>query len=415
VPNSTTQNFQNQLSSSISYSKDWNGQYNLSVSANHSQNSNSGLINLNLPTASFSVVTFYPLQKKEQVGTPKWYEKLGIGYTGNLTNQFSFYSDAFSLRRLFDTAQYGVSHNIPISLSLPSLGPVQISPGISYDERWYGQKTMRVWDDTAKQVVTSYSRGLYAARQMSYGISANTRVFGTYQFNPAKKVQAIRHEIRPNVSLSYAPDLNKRFYSTVQVDSTAKNFTTYSTIDGASPGGRQGNIGFGIDNTVEMKVKSKKDTTNGGIKKIRLIDGFGFNGSYNMLADSFKLSTLSIYFRTNLFEKINITASSSLDPYEIDERGFRRNKFMWAGDSFKFGRITNGSVAVSTSFQSKSKDGKTDQERLPRDEFMTPEEQQRQLDYVRNNPAEFTDFNIPWSLSLSYSLSFTKVPSTDKL
>ncbi len=39
---------------------------------------------------------------------------------------------------------------------------------------------------------------------------------------------------------------------------------------------------------------------------------------------------------------------------------------------------------------------------------MTPDEQQRQLDVVRNNPAEYTDFNIPWTLQLSYSLSFTR-------
>jgi hypothetical protein len=248
---------------------------------------------------------------------------------------------------------------------------------------------------------------------MSYGVSANTRIFGTYQFNKANRVQALRHEIRPNVSLSYVPDLNKRFYSTVQVD-TGNRFIRYSTLDGSTGGGgRGGNIGFGVDNTLEMKVRSRKDTSNGGIKKVRLIDGFGFNGSYNLLADSFPLSALSIYFRTNLFEKINITASSTVDPYEIDARGFRRNKFMWAGDRFRVGRVTNGSVAVSTSFQSKSKDGKTDKDRIQQDQYMTPDEQQRQLDYVRSNPAEFTDFNIPWSLQLSYSLSFTRQLAAD--
>ncbi len=407
VSNNAMQNFQNQLSSSITYSKDWRGKYNLTLSANHNQNNNTRLINLSLPTANFSVVTLYPFQKKEQVGTPKWYEKLGVGYTGNLQNQFSFYDSAFSLRRLFDTAQYGASHSIPISLSLPSLGPVQISPGVSYEERWYGQKNIKSWDDTSKQVINRVSRGLYAYRQMSFGVSANTRIFGTYQFGKSSRVEAIRHEIRPTASLSYVPDLNQRFYSSVQID-TSKRFLRYSTIDGSTGGGRAGNIGFGVDNTLEMKVKSRKDTSSSGIKKVKLIDGFGFNGSYNLLADSFPLSALSFYFRTNLFDKINITASTSLDPYEIDARGFRRNKYMWAGDQFKFGRITNGSVAVSTSFQSKSKDGKTDKQRLPQDEYMTPDEQQRQLDVVRNNPAEYTDFNIPWSLQLSYSLSFTR-------
>jgi hypothetical protein len=40
---------------------------------------------------------------------------------------------------------------------------------------------------------------------------------------------------------------------------------------------------------------------------------------------------------------------------------------------------------------------------------MTPEEQQRQLQFARSNPAEFTDFNIPWTLSLNYSFNFNRV------
>ena len=78
------------------------------------------LVNLNLPTASFNVVTFYPFQKKEAVGTPKWYEKLGLGYTGNFMNRIDFYDSAFSLRKILDTAQYGATHSIPITLSLPN-------------------------------------------------------------------------------------------------------------------------------------------------------------------------------------------------------------------------------------------------------------------------------------------------------
>lgn len=73
------------------------------------------------------------------MGTPKWYEKLGLGYSGNLQNQFSFYDSTFNFRRMLDTVQWGAQHNIPITLSLPSLGPITIAPSISYEERWYGQ------------------------------------------------------------------------------------------------------------------------------------------------------------------------------------------------------------------------------------------------------------------------------------
>lgn len=187
VSNNSLQNFQNSLSSSINYTKDWSGKYNLSVSANHSQNGNLGLVNLNLPTASFNVVTVYPFQRKEIAGTPKWYEKLGVGYTGNFQNQFAFYDSAFSIRRVLDTAQYGATHVIPITLSLPQMGAIQLAPNVSYEERWYGQKILRSWDTVRKRVDTSISRGLYASRQMQFGISASTRIFGIYQFGKTKK------------------------------------------------------------------------------------------------------------------------------------------------------------------------------------------------------------------------------------
>jgi hypothetical protein len=411
VSNNPVVNFNNSLTSTINYTKDWRGKYNLSVNANHSQNSVSRLVNLSLPTVNFSAVTFYPFQKQEQIGEPKWYEKLGIAYTGNLQNQLSFYDSAINFRRILDTAQWGATHNVPITLSLPSLGPVQISPSVSFEERWYGQKIIRTWNDTLNKVDTSISRGFYAARQMQFGLSASTRIFGTYQFGENSKVVAIRHEVRPTFSINYKPDFMKRYFYDLQIDSTGQNRFRFSQFDGGLNGsfseGEFGGIGFGLDNTLEMKVRDRKDTT-GTTRKVKLIDGFGFNGSYNMVADSFKLSPLSFYVRSNLFEKISITANATLDPYEFDARGFRRDKLMWSGSNFSLGRITNGSVAMSTSFRSKSKDGKTQEERLPMDEYMTPDDQQRQLEMVRNNPGEYTDFNIPWSVQLSYSLNFSR-------
>ena len=419
VANNAIQNFQNSLSSSITYTKDWEGKSNLSLSANHSQNNNLRLVDLSLPNASFNVVTFYPFQRKELVGTPKWYEKLGIGYTGNLQNQIAFYDSAFSFKQLIDTAQWGVNHTIPITLSLPQVGPILISPSVSYEERWYAQKVIKTWNDSTKKVDTSVTKGLYTARQMAFGIGTSTRIFGTVQFKGNHKIKAIRHEIRPSLSLNYRPDMQKRYYYNVQVD-TAGNVMRFSQFEGGILGafgeGRFGGIGFGVDNVLEMKVRNKKDTSEGGTKKVRLLDGFGFNGSYNLVPgsnDRFPLSNISIYARSNLFEKINITANATVDPYRLDSTGTRIPKLMWRDNLFHPGRITNGNIAVSTSLQSKSKDGKTDQERLPEDNFMTPDEQQRQLEYVRSNPAEFTDFNIPWTLQLSYSLSFTRALQPD--
>ncbi len=160
-----------------------------------------------------------------------------------------------------------------------------------------------------------------------------------------------------------------------------------------------------------MKVRSKKDTSAAGIKKVRLIDGFGFNGSYNLMADSFKLSPISLYVRSTLFEKINITAGGSIDPYQINETGDRINKFAWEGEKFSPGRLTNGNIAISTSFKSKAKDEQKEKEQEELNSGLPPmtiDEQMAQLDYVRQNPAEFADFNVPWSVNISYSLNFSR-------
>jgi LPS-assembly protein len=418
VTNNPMRNVQNNLNSSITYSKTWGTRYNLTASANHNQNNNEpALINLNLPNVAFTVNTFYPFARKELIGESKWYEKLGVGLNTNLANQVSIYEKDFSLSKLIDTMQWGAQHNIPIQLSLPSLGPLQVSPGISYQEKWYSRKFQRYWDAAGQDIDTITQKGFYTSRDISFSLGLSTAIFGKFEkFGPHSPFTAIRHVIRPTFSISYKPDMAAKDYYTTQVDSIGNRyrFSYYDgTIFGPFGEGQFGGISFGLDNNIEAKVRSKKDTADGGIKKIRLIDGFGFNGGYNFLADSFKLSTISLYFRSTLFEKINITAGANLDPYKVNAMGYRINEYAWKGGSFSPGRITNGNIAISTSFQSKPKDDKKAKEKD--DQFnnnnlppMTPEEQMEQLNYTQLHAAEFADFNIPWSLNISYSFSFSR-------
>ncbi|ULQ57663.1 LPS-assembly protein LptD [Flavihumibacter rivuli] len=406
-------NFTNQLYSSIYYTKNWDNRFNLTLNAGHDQNSRTRLINIRLPEGSFTVNNFYPLQKKEFVGEPKWYEKLGIGLNSQFRNQVSFYDSAFSFSQLIDTLQWGAQHTVPITLALPALGPVQISPGMSYNERWYAQQFVRSWNPTKEGLDTSITKGFFTARDVAFSIALNTAIFGKFEnFGKNSRIRAIRHVIRPSVSANYKPDLNGKDHYTTQIDTLGNKFR-FSKYDGSLYGafseGTFGGMSFTLDNNLEMKVRDKKDTSAEAIKKVRLIDGFGISGSYNFLADSFKLSTFNVYLRSTLFEKVNFTASANIDPYKTDSRGFRIDEYAWSGGNFSLGRITSGNIAVSTSFRSKEKkkvekaqDDLVKSGALP----MTMDEQQAQLNYIRNNPAEFADFNIPWSLNVSFSLSF---------
>ncbi len=422
VANNPTINFQNQLSSSITYTKNWENKYNLSASANHNQNNNTRLVSLDLPTIAFNVANFYPLQPKELVGEPKWFQKLGIGLTSNVASQASFYDSLLTLKRLVDTFRWGAQHSIPITLALPQLGPLQIAPGISYQERWFSREFKRTWNDTAKKVDTVINKGFYTARDMSFSLSLSSAIFGIYNFGETKKIKAIRHVIRPSVAITYKPDFAKKDYYSIRTD-TSDNFREerFSRFDGNIFGafgeGEFGGITFSLDNNLEMKARSKSDTAEAADRKIKLLDGFGINGGYNFLRDSLKLDVFSLYARSTLFEKVNITANAVLDPYQTDERGLSINKYAWSGDKFSFGRITNGSIAISTSFQSKKKDESkpsvTDQQNENDGIPLTLAQQQNELDYIRNNPSEFTDFNIPWSVNLSYSLNYSSVRKAD--
>src|SRR6201999_1415684 len=161
-----------------------------------------------------------------------------------------------------------------------------------------------------------------------------------------------------------------------------------SYFDGSTYGafgeGTFGGISFGLDNHFEIKTRDKTDTSSSGVKKTTIIDGFGFNGSYNYLADSFKLSPITFYFRSTLFKSINITGGATLNPYQTDSFGFNIDKYAWSAKKFSLGRISQGNLAISTSFKSQPKDPKLEQQKqqLAADNPQVPmtlEEQQAQL------------------------------------
>lgn len=415
VTNNVRQNFQNQLSSSIAYAKSWTGKpYNLTLSANHNQNNLTRLINVSLPDAGFTVNTLYPFQGKNVAGSAKWYEKLGVAYNVNFRNQFSFYDTAFQWKRLIDTLQWGAQHFFPITLALPPIlgGAVIVSPGISYSQVWIAQKLRRQWNTVTQKADTTITKGLFTDHQVAFSLSFNTAMFGTFAFKNSRIV-AIRHVIRPSFSFNYKPDLSrKHFYTDTLVRGFAYRFSEFAGA--LYPGygeGRTGGFSFQLDNNLEMKWRSKKDTGDNAIKKIRLIDGYGFSTGYNFLRDSMKLDLINIYLRTTLFEKINITANTVLNPYQTNEFGLDIDKYAWEGGKFKLGRLTYGSVSVNTNFRSKPKDPKKEELRKKQVESLMDDpslvaDQRRLMDYMQQNPSEFVDFNIPWQLNIGYSLSF---------
>jgi lipopolysaccharide assembly outer membrane protein LptD (OstA) len=423
VPNDPYLNFSNQMYSSIAYSKTWKDKpFMLQLTANHDQNTQLKLINISLPSVSFNMSTIYPFRKKEFAGTPKWYENIGIGYIGTAQNRFSFY-DTLKTKSIFqqirDTLQWGAQHQIPISISLPQMGIFQISPGISYQETWFQRKSTHYWDNQADTLRTKIDKGFYTARDMSFSLGISTRIFGMIV---AKKkdalINAIRHEMRPSLSFNYRPDFNKQNYYTTVVD-TAGNKQQFSYFENQyniyapySPG-TFGGLSFSLDNNISMKVRNRKDTGDNALKKISILDQLSLQGSYNFVADSFRFSPISLNASTNLFNKVNISGGANWNLYEVDNTGRPIDVLIWKRHPISLGRLTDARISLSSQFKGggEKKDDKKGNGFQPGQipSGYSTDEYNSEMAYIRNNPGEYADFSIPWSLNLSYSFFYSKM------
>lgn len=414
-----------QTNSSISYSKSWAGTpFSLSTNMQHSQNSQDTTVSLSFPNVVFSVSRVYPFRRKEAVGKQRWYEKISFTYTGTLGNNVKVKERDLFTDRMFKQMKNGVNHNIPISTSLNLLNYINVSPSANYQERWYFRKIDKEWDPVSRSVVNGdTTTGFYRLYDYSFSVSATTKLYGTYQFKKTAAVQAFRHTLTPTISFNYRPDFGAAkygYYKYVQSD-TLGNMRRYSPFEeglyGVPSAGRSAGISFGLTQTLEMKVRSNKDTS--GFRKIKLIDNFSITSSYNFLADSLNLAPFSINLRTNLFKNVGLNVNATLDPYQIDANGRKVNKFMLRKG--KLGRLTSVSTSFGSSFNSKNlgssspaaindiNSGTTEVPPEYTDMFTQPG--YNQIDpFTRRQmmSATYYDFSIPWNFGFNYSFSYTK-------
>lgn len=404
-----------QTNSSISYSKNWVGTpLSLSTNLQHSQNNRDSTVSLSVPNVVFNVSKIYPFKRRNAAGKQKWFEKIGFSYTGTLNNSVNTKQDLLFKKEMFDNMKYGINHQPQINTSITALKYLNITPGINYQERWYFNKIEKQWDPTKKQVVVSdTTQGFYRVYNYSASLSFQTILYGMYQVKGDKAIKAIRHMMTPSASLSYTPDFGAPkfgYYKDVQSDESGRT-TRYSPFEngifGVPGNGESASMSFSLNNTLEMKVRSKSDTT--GVKKIKIFESLNFSSSYNFLADSMNLAPVLISARTTLFKSLGINASATLDPYKYTLEGLRTKEYA-------LGRITSASLSFGYSFRSvfghEGEGSGTGSETLPRD--LTAEEN-RQLTESNINPneavslltPEYYNFSIPWNLSLNYNLSYS--------
>ena len=427
-----TSNFlNNTMMSSISYSKTFPAypSINLSLSASHSQNTNTKSIDMTLPSMRASMERIYPFAREGQ--TKKGLIKsLNFQYSMQADNRFSTYDSLFFSKKMFDEAKNGVRHSIPVSTTAKLFKYVTLGLNSSVNETWQF-KTIRRKDfnsNTGKVGIDTLS-GFDRFMTYNLGASLGTTIYGTFRFGKNAKIQAIRHVMRPSVSYGYNPSFDQ--YYDYYISDAYGNRSQYTRFEGGIYGtpslGESQSIGFSLANTFEAKVK-QKDSTDAEPKKVMLLNSLNFSSNYNVITKQF--SPLNITGGTSFFNgKLGVNFGATLNPYAIDNNGRQMEKWNIDNGGSLF-RLTNANISTNYSFSNKDKKDKNKDKQTGNvaggrtDDLFGSSKPLSEVQDMDKNRKEGEDKDekktfykavIPWDITLAHSLTYSNQARENKI
>ena len=423
----------NTLSSSISFYKKFiNTPFNMSLSATHSQNTNTEKINMTLPSIQVNMDRIYPFSGKN--GAKKnALQKMGLSYNVKAENKINTSDALFMKSEMWDDAKSGIQHNASLSTNLKLLKYFTISPSANYKEIWYFDKLQKHYDAESNEVVTDTISGFNAFREYSTGASLSTNIYGMFKINKGR-LKAIRHVMRPSISYTYRPDFST-YYDQVQQSANPEDVLDYSQYDNGIYGKPSKNLSnslsFSLNNTLEAKVLKKEadGDSEEDYKKVKILNNLNFSSSYNMAADSLKWSPVRMSAGTQLFNnKMSVNMSANLDPYAINANGRRINTFNINNNGSLF-RLTNANFTANYSLSSKKDDkkdtgtSKSNQnnsdgifgEDIGVSNNLGTSDSLGDDEAAENKVTELYQANFPWTLRLAYSLSYLNSNRQDEI
>lgn len=431
-------NSQSMRTSSVSYSHTFpNIGLTISTTMNIAQSIQDSTLSLTLPNLSISLSKKYPFKRKKRAGDERWYEKISLSYSGQMSNSISTKEDKVFDSNLMRDWKNGFKHYIPISATFQLFDVINITPSFNYTERWYLKKVNQRWDNASNSVVRDTINGFNRVYNYNFSISANTTLYGFYQpagFLKKSRIHTIRHVFKPSISFTYAPDFGDHRYgyydSYVYTDKNGEvrtvEYSPYQNSLYGIPGkGKTGSISFSVSNNVEMKWRTKNDS----LKKISIIDELGASISYNMAAKTRPWSNLSTRLRLKLSKNYTFSLNATWATYAYT---FNENGQVVVGDRTewsygRFGRFQGMSQNISYTFNNKTYDkikkwlfGEDEEEKdadgiIEDDVEKSLDKKDDSRESLRNSKAKkskdaevdedgYMRFKFPWSLTVSYGI-----------
>lgn len=421
----------NTLSSSVSYSKTFSGepQVNLSVTATHSQNTNTETINMTLPTFQGSVGRMFPFAPR--VGTKKGIvQNINLQYNVRGENRIQTTDSLFFKKEMFDDAKIGIQHSVPLSTNFKVFKYLSLSASTNFQETWTFKTIERSFDSELQEVVTNELKGFDSYRTYNFGTSLGTTIYGMFNFGDDKKIQALRHVMRPAISYSVSPAFSQYYdtYEVVDADGTTTDEVEYSRFEESIfgvPGNQfSSSVGLSLSNTFEAKVRDR-DTTATEAKKIIIFNNLNFSTNYNISADSLKWSPVRMTGGTQLFNnKLKVNFGATLDPYALDSNNQKIDEFNINNGGSLF-RLTSANLTFNYSISNKGgskKDRDEDDAAIQEsiqsggradDLFGRPEDfadqrlNQDDEEDEDDTPSDLYTHQIPWSIRFAYAVNYS--------
>lgn len=409
--------------------------FSLTTSLRQTQNVQTGISEFWLPEVNFAMMRVYPFKRKTG-SQNRWYEKINASYNLNtqvfLTNAprviagNAIYDtldlNFNSIDTLFERAQYGAVHRIPISTTIKPkktfLRFFNINPTIDFSEFWYPERLTTLNANNDSIIV---DRGFARASSYSFYTTANTWIYGNLtgqRIGWLRKAgfRGLRHAMNPSVEYRWKPafEENPELFLEYQ-DPTTGLFQRRSRFEtfrlGAPVAGKQSQVSFSLSNSLEMKLLTR-DTAN-PIKKFALIDRFGFSSGYNFAGESFKFTPIALYANTRILGIFDIRYTGLLDPYAYRlDSAFVQGTGDDAKTIVRQTRIDSLAITEGQGLGSIRSDFSVGFNLNPqafKRKVIPPGTSPDELAYINNNPNLYVDFTIPWNLNVNYIINIDKV------
>ena len=209
----------------------------------------------------------------------------------------------------------------------------------------------------------------------------------------------------------------------VSADGVTTSDIEYSRFEGSIFGLPNKNfsssVSLSINNNIEAKVVDNESEEK-ELKKITLLNNLNFSTSYNIAADSLKLSPIRMTGGTQLLKnKMNVNFGATFDPYALDENNIRINQFQILNGGGLF-RLTSANMTLNYAFSSSeldntSKNNSSSNESLRNggrdddlfgvafDNSSNDNDEQNENKKISN---DLYTYKIPWSLRLAYAVNY---------